>query len=351
VITVISRDRNFSIGSIEQGVMKQEIYLYHLTNGQVDVEISNYGCTIVSINVPDRFGVKKNIVAGFHQLYQYTLDHPYLGCTIGRYANRIAYGKFKIDGKEYLLPVNDGSNHLHGGNSGFHKKVWNTEKETDGLTFSCLSKDGEEGYPGNVRVLVHYSLTETNRLVISFRADTDKKTIINLTNHSYFNLTGFENSSIYDHLLTIYADNYTIKDYNNIPTGEMKPVVHTPFDFLQQKSIGKDIDLLSEDMGYDVNYVLNNRTSQTALAAELYEPGSGRLLKVITDRPGLQVYTANWWNGSLIGSQGKRYEKHGAVALETQSFPDSPNHNNFPNTILKPGEVYKAETVFQFLTE
>jgi aldose 1-epimerase len=337
---------------MEQGVMKaQDIYLYHLTNGRMDVAISNYGCTIVSIDVPDRYGEKKNIVAGFNQLCQYTQDHPYLGCTIGRYANRIAYGKFKIDGKEYLLPVNDGSNHLHGGESGFHKRVWKTERETGGLTFSCLSKDGEEGYPGNLRVLVNFSLTGTNRLVISFTAVTDKKTIINLTNHSYFNLTGFENCSIHDHLLTIYADNYTIKDYNNIPTGEIKPVINTPFEFSKQKAIGKDIKLLSDDMGYDVNYVLNNKTSQTALAAELYEPGSGRLLKVFTDRPGLQVYTANWWDGSLIGSQGKRYEKHGAVALETQSFPDSPNHTSFPNTILKPGEVYRAETIFQFLTE
>lgn len=351
IIMVISKDRKFSINVMEQGIMKEhEVSLYHLSNGHVDVEISNYGCTIVSINVPDRFGKKKNIVAGFNQLYQYTQDHPYLGCTIGRYANRIANGKFKIDGKEYLLPVNDGPNHLHGGDSGFHKRVWKTEGEKGGITFSYLSKDGEEGYPGNLRVLVNFSLTGTNRLVISFTAVTDKKTIVSLTNHSYFNLTGFKNPSIHDHLLTVYADNYTLKNDNNIPTGEIKPVVNTAFDFLRQKSIGKDIKLLIEDMGYDVNYVLNNRTSQTALAAELYEPESGRLLKVFTDRPGLQVYTANWWDGSLIGSQGKTYEKHGAVALETQSFPDSPNHTNFPNTILKPGEVYRAETIYQFLT-
>lgn len=324
------------------------IQFFNLSNGVVDVVLCNYGCTIVSINVPDRDGEKANVVAGFSDPKDYLKDHPYFGSTVGRYANRIAFGKFKIDDEEYQLPVNNDPNHLHGGVSGFSKKLWQAEQHSDGITFSYISPDGDEGYPGNLHVSVSFSLTNNNGLKITYSATTDKSTIINLTNHSYFNLSGFETSTIHDHQLKIYAESYTIKNDNNVPSGEIKPVSNTPYDFTNGKPIGRDINLLVTDMGYDINYVLDNKTDEPALAAELYEPLSGRLMKVFTDQPGMQLYTSNWWDGSLIGQQNKPYQKHGAVALETQAFPDAPNHSNFPSTILRRGEVYHTETIYQF---
>jgi aldose 1-epimerase len=323
---------------------KKPIKLLHLSNGEIDVALSNYGCTIVSLHVPDRNGVKKNIVAGFSDLTHYLYEHPYLGCTVGRFANRIANAEFKLDGQLHSLTMNAGVNHLHGGKNGFHTQIWEIESEKNDI---C--KDGEEGYPGNLNVSVNFSLTGDNKLVIGYNATTDGATIINLTNHSYFNLTGFEDVSVHNHLLKVYADSYTVKNASNISSGEIKPVINTPYDFTKPKMIGRDIDLLTMDRGYDINYTFNNKAQETVLAAELLEPKSGRLLKVFTDQPGMQVYTANWWDGLLVGSQGRPYEKHGAVALETQDFPDSPNHTNFPNVILRPGEAYKRETIFQFL--
>jgi aldose 1-epimerase len=326
-----------------------DIFIYKLSNANIDVEVSNYGCTIVSINTPDLHGTRENIVAGFKDFSDYTKDHPYLGCIVGRYANRIAFGKFKIEDTEYNLPVNNDKNHLHGGYYGFNKKVWKPETEIKdshrtGVQFSYTSEDGEEGYPGNLKVLVEYVLTAEDELVINYEAVTDKPTIVNLTNHSYFNLSGFQTPTIYDHLLKINANRYTEKNENNVPTGCFKSVLNTPYDFLQFKAIGEHIHLLKDDMGYDINYVLDDQSP----AVELYEPVSGRLVKVFTDRPGVQVYTANWWDGTLKGSHNQSYVQHAAVALETQAFPDAPNHPQFPGTILYPGQVFRTKTIFQF---
>lgn len=324
------------------------VQLFNLSDGAIDVVLCNYGCTIVSINVPGKDGKKKNVVAGFSNPELYKKDHPYFGSTIGRCANRIAYGKFKIDETEYQLATNDNLNHLHGGINGFNRKLWRSEQNAGGMTFSYVSRDGEEGYPGNLYVSVSFSLTGDNSLRVTYTATTDRSTIVSLTNHSYFNLSGFESPTIHDHFLKVYAGNYTVKNANNVPSGEIRTVSNTPYDFTSPKLIGKDLDLLTTDRGYDINYVLDNKTSAPVLAAELYEPESGRLLKVFTDQPGMQVYTANWWNGSLVGQQNKTYDQHGAVALETQAFPDSPNHLSFPDTILRPGQVYRSETAYQF---
>ena len=326
-----------------------DIFLYKLSNGNIDIEISNYGCTIISINTPDRHGCKENIVAGFKDFSDYTKDHPYLGCVVGRYANRIAFGKFKIEETEYSLPVNNGKNHLHGGYNGFNKKVWKPEREIKahdlvGVQFSYTSEDCEEGYPGNLKVLLEYVLTVDDELIINYEAVTDQPTIINLTNHSYFNLSGFQTPTIYDHLLKVNANRYTEKNENNVPTGNLKPVLNTPYDFQQFKVIGEDIHSLHDDRGYDINYVLDDISP----AVELYDPFSGRLLKLFTDRPGVQVYTANWWDGTLNGSHNQHYVQHAAVALETQAFPDAPNHPNFPDTVLYPEQVFKTKTIFQF---
>lgn len=310
----------------------------------------------MSINMPDRWGEKKNIVAGFDDLQQYLQQHPYFGCVIGRYANRIAFGKFRLDGIEYSLPVNDPPNHLHGGFKGFDKKVWqvmNTIEESHrgGISLSYTSKDGEEGFPGNLKTVVTYFLTEENELHIQYNATTDKPTIVNLTNHSYFNLTAFEKQTIYNHQLRILADNYLEKNENNVPSGEIASVKDGVMDFTRTKPIGTHIHLLPKDRGYDHTYVLNKKKREVELAAELLDPGSGRLLRVFTDQPSLQVYTANWWDGSLKHSNGNAYQKHAAIALEAQSFPDAPNHPDFPNTILRPGETYQATTIFQFLID
>lgn len=326
------------------------VKLFCLSNGNIDVVLCNYGCTIVSINVPDKTGRKSNIVAGFSNPEDYKKDHPYLGSTVGRFANRIANGKFKIDDKEYQLTINDHFNHLHGGIQGFHRKVWQAEENSDGITFSYLSGDGEEGFPGNLRVSVLFTLSACNKLNIRYSATTDKKTIVNLTNHSYFNLSGFESPTIHNHLLKVYAGKYTVKNQYNIPSGQIENVSYTPYDFTTSKLIGKDIGLLKKEMGYDINYVLDKNISTSGLAAELYEPVSGRLMKVFTDQPGMQLYTANWWDGSILDPKNWPYLKHGAVALETQAFPDAPNHPNFPNTILTPGQLYQSITTYQFLT-
>ena len=332
---------------------KKDVYLFKLSNSKMDVAITNYGATIVSIEVPDKEGNKKNVVTGFDNLYQYFEEHPYFGCIVGRFANRIAFGKFSIDRIEYHLPINNGSNHLHGGINGFNKKLWKLEgiiqqENSVGVVFVYDSIHNEEGYPGNLTATVTYSLTNNNELVIDYKASTDKSTIINLTNHSYFNLTGFEEETIYNHHLKLYSSSYTVKNENNVPTGEIAVVKNTFLDFSTTKKIGKHINQFASDKGYDHNYVLNNKSGDVVLAAELYEPQSGRLLKVFTDQPGVQVYTANWFDGSFIGSQHKPYLKHCSIALETQAFPDAPNHTNFPNTVLRPDDLYTTKTVYQF---
>jgi len=311
----------------------------------------------MSIQVPDRFGNKKNIVAGFDDLQQYLGVHPYVGCVIGRFANRIAFGRFRLDDTEYSLPVNDPPNHLHGYFKGFDKKVWEVanvieEQHRVGVSLTYSSKDGEEGYPGNLNARVSYFLSEENKLDIEYGATTDKPTIVNLTNHSYFNLAAFEESDIYSHQLRILGDSYLLKNENNVASGEIAPVRDGIMDFTKARQIGSQLHLLVKDEGgYDHTYVLNKNNREVELAAELFDPVSGRRLRVFTDQPAIHVYTANWWDGSLKYSGGVAHQKHAAIALETQAFPDAPNHPDFPSTILRAGEIYEAKTVFEFVVK
>lgn len=335
-------------------IQGKDICTLQLENGPVSITATNLGCAILAVYTPDRLGNRKNIVAGLDDLTQYQHNDYYLGVVVGRYANRIADGRFLLNGKEVLLSVNNAPNHLHGGVAGFNKKVWDVvslieEENKVGVVFEYLSPDGEEGYPGNLKVQVRYTLDQHNRLGIYYSAVTDQCTPVNLTNHSYFNLTGFETPVILDHHLQVNAGRYTEKNERNIPTGTILPVAGTPLDFSMPKKIGKDIGLLLFDQGYDHNFVINQvKEGELTPAALLSEPQTGRLLRVFTDQPAIQVYTANFWDGSLLGQQQQPYVKHGAIALETQAFPDSPNHPGFPNTILHPGETYRSATVYQF---
>ena len=337
-------------GTTEEG---QTITLYSLQAGDLVVKIMNYGGTIVAIETPDKDRKVQNIVAGFSSFNEYQMPHPYLGSLIGRYANRIAYGKFQLDGKNYQLPINDYPNHLHGGDNGFHRKIWKVERtkvDTDqcSLALSYFSPAGEEGYPGNLHVVVTFTVTKSNELKISYQANTDKSTPINPTSHSYFNLSGFSERTIYDHELEINGKFFTEKNADNVPTGKLLLCEGTPLDFRQRKKIGTHIKELDFDRGYNHNFVIDNPEDGVRSAATLINKSSGRMLEVLSDRPGLQVYTANWWDGSLNGAHGIPYGKHSAVALETQSYPDSPNHGNFPNTILRPGERFHSDTIYRF---
>jgi len=327
----------------------KEIFEITLKNGTATVRITNIGCSIISIHTPDRNGVLRNIVAGFDDPMEYVRNPWYFGCIVGRVVNRIGGALFYLDGNAIRLSMNDGCNHLHGGFEGFHKKVWNIKcaihhaKEV-GVIFEYTSPDGEEGYPGCLHVQVKYTLNVENKLSMSYTATTDKRTPVNLANHSYFNLSGFSNRKIMDHELTVHAKSYTEKYAQNLPTGKILSVTGTPLDLSTPVRIGDRIDQLADDKGFDHNYVLNGERP----AAELYDPASGRVLRVMTDQPGIQVYTANWWDGTLKGAHDQPYLQHGALALETQAFPDSPNHPAFPGTILNPGEIYQANTVFEF---
>jgi aldose 1-epimerase len=327
---------------------------YVLSNGKVRVGIINLGAAITFIETPDRSGRMKNIVAGFADQEQYWQNEYYLGCVVGRYANRISQGRLMLDGAEIRLSVNNDGNHLHGGFEGLHRKVWTLHSRIssaveEGIVLEYLSPDGEEGYPGNLRIQVSYVLDKTGRFSIGYTAVTDKSTPVNLTNHSYFNLSGFERPTISDHLLQVFAGTYTEKNELNLPTGRLLPLAGTPMDFSTSRRIGDKIDQLPLDMGFDHNYVLDGEGLRPV--AELYDPVSGRILRVLTDRPGLQVYTANWWDGAIVGQQYVPYIQHGAVALETQAFPDSPNQPSFPDTILRPGEVYHTTSIFEFNTK
>lgn len=316
-----------------------------LKNGTTTVRITNIGCSIMSIHTPDRNGVEDNIVAGFADPKRY-LDNPwYFGCVAGRYVNRIGAGRFTLDGEEIQLTVNNGGNHLHGGFAGFNKKAWNIEHADESeVLFSYTSPDGEEGYPGTLHAQVKYTLEKGNKLHLSYSATTDRRTPVNLTNHSYFNLSGFRQPTIANHELSVYARNYTEKNGNNLPTGRIIPTEGTPLDLSSPAPLGERIAQLAADRGFDHNYVLNEK----GLAAVCYEQTSGRILKIYTDQPGIQVYTANWWDGSITGVHERPYIRYGGLALETQAFPDSPNRPEFPNTILNPGETYQAHTIFEF---
>jgi aldose 1-epimerase len=334
------------------------VTLYTLTNSHgVEIKAMNYGGIILSIKVPDRKGQLGDIVLGHETMEGYVPNPPFLGAIVGRYANRIAGGTFTLDGKAYNLPKNDGPNTLHGGvDKTFNKVVWEGEpKGKSGVAFTYLSKDGEEGFPGNVKVKVTYTLTEANELVIDYEATTDKATPINLSQHSYFNLAGEGTSDILNHEVMINADRFTPVDKNLIPTGELRPVKGTPFDFTTSTKVGARIEDTYDQMvlghGYDHNWVINRKGAGLVLAARVYEPTSGRVLEVSTTQPGVQFYTGNFLDGTVTGKQGHVYKRRFGLCLETQHFPDSPNHPDFPSTILKPGETFKSKTVFKFSTK
>jgi len=330
------------------------VYLVTLKNNNISVSVSNYGCIITAINTPSRNGVLKNIVAGYSSLKEYQQNEHYFGCLLGRYANRIAGAKFKLGKEVYQLSQNDGSNHLHGGFVGFNKKIFGItsliqEEEEVGVIFECLSENGEEGYPGNLSVKVKYSLNENNQLMMNYEAVADRPTPVNLANHSYFNLTGFEIPDILSHTLQINAQNYTEME-DDIPTGKSLPVVGTRYDFLTPGEIrNPGTDAVQ---GYNQNFIIDDYVQgEIRAAAKLRDQESGRYVSVYTDQPGLQLYTANIWDGTILGSQGKYYSQFGAVALEAQNFPDGPNHPNFPKAILYPGDTYRATTIYEFGNE
>ncbi len=326
--------------------------LFTLTNGKgIKAKLMTYGATLVSLEVPDRSGRPADICLGHDRLEGY-LDrktNPYFGSTVGRVANRISNGQFTLDGVTYRLAKNDGRNSLHGGFKGFDAVVWNAEPIREpaavGVKFDYLSKDGEEGYPGNLKVTVVYLLTDQNELKISYEASTDKATPINLTNHAYFNLAGQGEGDILGHELTINAEAFTPVDAELIPTGEIRPVAGTPWDFTSPKLIGARI--ADVPGGYDNNFVLRGG-EPLALAARVHERESGRVMEIWTTEPAIQFYTGNFLDGTITGKAGKVYRKHFGFCLETQHFPDSPNKPNFPSTILRPGEVYKSLTVHKF---
>lgn len=327
----------------------KDVFLYTLTNAKgVQVKISNYGATVTSWVSPDKNNKPSSIVLGFDSLSGYLAKPPYFGAVVGRYGNRIAKGKFKIDNTQYTLATNNGSNALHGGLKGFDKQVWDASTQNDStasLLLSYTSKDGEEGYPGNLKVTVRYTLTNDDELKIEYNATTDKPTVLNLTNHSYFNLTGDVSNSILDETLMIDADNYTPVDTTLIPTGEIKPVKGTPFDFTKAKKIGLEIGAVSG--GYDHNFVLNKKDSSLQKIAALKDSISGRTLEVFTTQPGVQFYTGNFLDGTLSTPGAKKINQHAALCLETQHFPDSPNQPKFPTTLLLPGEQFHSVTVYK----
>jgi aldose 1-epimerase len=336
----------------------QAVDLFTLTNSKgMEVSITNFGGIVVSLKVPDRSGKLDDVVLGYDQLDGYLTNKAFFGALIGRYGNRIAHGQFKLAGNTYNLPKNDGDNTLHGGTTGFNKHLW-TAKDVSGakgpaLELTYLSKDGEEGFPGNLSVKVVYTLTDQNELRIEYSATTDKETVVNLTNHSYFNLAGQGNGDILSHELMLNADRFTPVDQTLIPTGELRPVKGTPFDFTKPTAIGarinQDDQQLKFGKGYDHNWVLNGgiKTSP-ALAAEAYDPKTGRVLQVLTTEPGVQFYSGNFLDGTITGKGGKVYNLRYGFCLETQHFPDAPNHPDFPSTVLKPGQHYHTTTIFKF---
>jgi aldose 1-epimerase len=323
---------------------------YTITNAKgMMVSVINYGGAVARIITPDKSGNMGDVVTGFESLDGFLQKNvPYFGALIGRYGNRIANGKFTLDGKSYTLAGNDHGNSLHGGNKGYDKVYWNIEKQGDSsLKLTYASKDGEEGYPGNLNIEVIYTLTTDNALKIDYTATTDKATPVNLTNHSYFNLSAGKDSTILNHELELKADKYTPVNDALIPTGKIEDVKGGPMDFTTAKMIGKDI--ASVKGGYDHNWVLNKSGNSLERIAALYEPNSGRYMEVFTTEPGVQFYSGNFLDGTLTNTKnGQKYVKHGALCLETQHFPDSPNEPSFPSTILKPGETYKQTTIYKF---
>lgn len=339
-------------------INKDLLKTYVLTNAQgVYVKILNFGAKVMSIKVPDKEGNFGDIVLGYDTPEEYINGNPYFGAIIGRCANRIANGKFSLEGKEYSLCKNNGKNSLHGGPGGFNNVIWDVveyknDKENHFVKLKYFSKDNEEGYPGNLSVYVKYTLNNDNELIIDYEASCDKKTIINMTHHSFFNLKDGGKSTILEHVLKINADKYTPINNDFIPTGEIVSVKHTPFDFTEPVAIGErindDFEQLHFGKGYDHNWVLNQGNDFLTFAAEVYEPVTGRKMDVYTTEPGIQFYSGNFLDGTDIGKNHVKYQYRSAFCLETQHFPDSPNHPNFPSVILNPGEKYHQKTIYKF---
>lgn len=339
------------VSAFADTVNGKTVKLFTLRNKSgMAVEISNYGATLVSIHVPDKDGNDGNVLLGYDDIKGYYNGKSYFGCVVGRFANRIANATFKLDGKEYHLPQNDGLNSLHGGVNSIDKQVWDARIMNDAIRLTTVIKDGENGYPGNVKLTVVYSLRSDNSLVIDYSASTDKTTVLNISNHAYFNLSGDPSKTIMDHEIKINADAFTPVDSMLIPTGEIKKVSGTAFDFLSFKKIGQDIDQPDQQLiygkGYDHNFVLNTRDGKSPVV-EVVEKISGRKMEVITNQPGVQFYTGNFLNGSEKG-RGIAYQYRSGFCLETQQFPDAPNQSNFPSTVIKPSEVWKSQTTYKF---
>ncbi len=344
-------------GTTKEGVA---VDLYTLTNSNgVELKITNYGGIVTSLKVPDKQGEFDDVVLGYDSLSSYLEETPYFGAIVGRYANRIAQAKFTLDGQEYSLAQNNGENTLHGGLIGFDKVVWETEEiQTDnevGLRLRYLSEDMEEGYPGNLEVEVHYTLDNENAFKIDYKATTDKKTVVNLTHHSYFNLKGKIDSDILDHFVTINASRFLPVDNNLIPTGELWEVTGTPFDFTQPKAIGErindDNEQLKLGIGYDHCWVIDRENDDMIIVASVMEPTSGRIMEVYSTEPGIQLYTGNFLNGTITGKDGAVYNHRYGFCLETQHYPDSPNKPEFPSVVLEPGDTYQSSTVYKFLVK
>jgi aldose 1-epimerase len=337
-----------------QTASSEAVTLYTLKNTQgMEVQIMNYGAIITKILVPDKNKVMEDVVLGFDNVADYIKDSPYFGAIVGRYGNRIAAGKFSLDGKSYTLAAQNNGQHLHGGLKGFDKKVWKTVSQQPGsLTLSYLSQDGEEGFPGNLEIQVTYTLSEDNSIAMDYVAKTDQATVLNICNHSYFNFTGNVKRDVLDHKLQLNAPFFIPVDRVLIPTGEVKSVKGGPFDFTSAKKIGLDINANDEQIslggGYDHCYAFDKAPGAFGKIARVEEPVSGRVMEVFTTEPGVQLYTGNNLDGHLIGKYGVKYTKRSGFCLETQHYPDSPNKPNFPSTVLRPGETYTSKTVYQF---
>lgn len=343
-----------SYGKTPEG---QTVDLYTLTNSHgMQTKITNYGGIVVSLTAPDRNGKFDDVVLGFGSLDAYLKGHPYFGAIVGRYANRIAKGHFKLNGVDYKLAVNNGENHLHGGIRGFDKVIWDATtvqtKDLVGISLSYVSKDGEEGYPGSLAVRVIYTLTSNNELKIDYSATTNKDTVVNLTHHSYFNLAGEGVGDILNHQLQINASRFTPTDAGSIPTGELRLVRGTPFDFNMSTAIGARINQTDQQLqfgnGYDHNWVLDGHAGELRQAATVFEPTTGRTMQVWTTEPGIQFYTGNFLDGTLTGPRGQAYQRRSGFCLETQHYPDSPNEPGFPTTVLKRGARFRSTTVYRF---
>ena len=336
---------------------RRQVDIYTLTNSRGgEAAIITYGGAVVSLKVPDKSGKLGDVVLGYDSIADYEKHSAFFGALIGRYGNRIGKGKFSIDGKEYSLATNNGENHLHGGINGYDKVVWKARPSTDSsganLELTYLSPDREEGYPGTLNIKVVYTLTENNELKIVYSATTDKATVVNLTHHSYFNLAGAGNNSILDHVLTLNASRFTPTDAGSIPSGELRSVQGTPFDFRKPHSMGERINDDDEQLkfgkGYDHNWVLDKKGKALTSAATVYEKTTGRVMEVLTTEPGIQFYSGNFLDGSIKGKDGQDYPRRSGFCLETQHYPDSPNKKKFPSTVLLPGQRYSQTTIYRF---